>query len=73
MPAVKTLWTKIVQIFSVAEVTTNYYFLVDCTSAAYTTGMEVLETYISPYLLFFFSTIRSQMSSTCSVFKSCTS
>ena len=37
------------------------------------TGVEVLETYISPYLLFFFSTMRSQMSSTCSVFKSCTS
>ena len=33
----------------------------------------LLETYISPYLLFFFSTMRSQMSSTCSVFKSCTS
>ena len=38
-----------------------------------TIEVEVLETHISPYLLFFFSTMRSQMSSTCSVFKSCTS
>ena len=43
------------------------------TYLSYTIEVEVLDTYISPYLLFFFSTMRSQMSSTCSVFKSCTS
>lgn len=67
------LETKLAQKFSVAESITVYSFLLKLTLAAYTTGVDVLGTYISPYLLFFFSTIRSQMSSTCSVFKSCTS
>lgn len=60
--------------FSLAESTYHKsFFLLELTLAAYTTGVDVLGTYISPYLLFFFSTMRSQMSSTCSVFKSCTS